>query len=1120
VPTTRKPDSRELPTGFRYRLFRAIARLDVAHPWLVLAVCAALAAGSILYTKSHLEFQTGQEDLVTGDSRDTRNYHRYENEFPDLDGLIVVVRVEPDPARAEAFADRLAARLAADPANVKSVFYKIDPGMLAGRALLYLSLPDLNDLAAGIRDHRDFLKGYAAEPTLQNFFALTNAEANRAMSAAMMSGLLGSRGNTDAPKAGTLDLDFIDAVLEGMAPARGARAAMPWDRLTGAGAHSGVVHDGYLASENGKYLLMNVAPGDGVDGGPDPVDAIESDLAVVRAGFPGLEAGITGGPALARAEASATEHDIALASVIAVVSNVLLVVIPFAGVVEPAFALAALLIGVAWSFGFTTLAVGHLNLLSAVFTSVLAGIGINFPIHMMARYDEARRAGRPMNDAVRLGVVNTGAGVVASACIMALAFLMPSFTDFRGIAELGLVSAAGLFLCLISALLVFPALVAIRDRRAPVAARAVKVAATKPRLPRLFARPWLIVGAAAAVTVVASPLILRLSFDQNLLKLQAENTEAVRFEERLLKDSGRSSWFAVSLASTRAEAERKAAAFRKLPEVSDSETIANYIPDEQVEKRATLASLRPVIDSITVRPLTHPSDPAGLARELDSLAFKLNSASGRDPKIDNTAALLARASARLAADPAAVAAYEGTMAAGLADKLAEFKRDLDPDEVTERGLPAVLRDHFIGKSGAYLVQIYPRGDVWSDAPLQRFVTALRSVDPDVTGPPVQTWSIASVMRRGYERAGLFALIAVFIFVFADFRNLRDAALATVPLLFGGLWLIEAMGALGWEFNLANLFAVPIIIGTGVDNGVNMLYRWREERDRAELILTRSVGKSVTIASLTTIAGFAALIPATHRGISSLGWVLALGVTFILGATLVVLPALFEIVGRRIDGARGRTEQPLAQPRRAAGARRSGMLALAAACALALSAPGVARAAADSRAESNRMVAEAEKMIEQAGKTTPVDTARVYGAINELHDALRVDPRNDSAYVDLGFCYGLVRDGPAAVEMYTKATQINPSGANFKELADIYLRIGQPENALMAANAGVIKDPANASLYNAKGMALNDLQRFDEALAAFKKAVKLDPSLAAARENLRTLSGRLAAGSSAAPKRPH
>ncbi|MGH8324786.1 MAG: MMPL family transporter, partial [Steroidobacteraceae bacterium] len=76
-------------------------------------------------------------------------------------------------------------------------------------------------------------------------------------------------------------------------------------------------------------------------------------------------------------------------------------------------------------------------------------------------------------------------------------------------------------------------------------------------------------------------------------------------------------------------------------------------------------------------------------------------------------------------------------------------------------------------------------------------------------------------------------------------------------------------------------------------------------DKSSLILSRAVGKSVTICSLTTIAAFAALIPASHRGISSLGWVLTLGVSFILIATLVVLPALFELLGPRVEAHRAR-----------------------------------------------------------------------------------------------------------------------------------------------------------------------------------------------------------------------
>ncbi len=1090
----------------RTRFFRALARLSVEHPWLVLGAALVLSVLSVIYTKARLEFRTGQDDLVSGNGRDARNYLRYSNEFPDLDGLIIVVAADGEPARAEMFTDALAKKLTGDKTNVKSVFYRIDTDAFADSALLFLSPEELKTLVQKISEHREFLATYADNPSLATFFSLVNAETNRAMASEMMSGMLGS--SAQAKSQSNFDLTMLNGVLTGMLAPPGTRFVSPWGSMTGAGEQNGFLRDGYLATENGKYLLLDVAPAEGAKDGPDPVDVIEDDVREVRAQFPGIDAGMTGGPALAHAEETATEHDVKLASMLAIGSNAALVIIPFAAIVEPIFVLISLLVGVAWSFGFTTLAVGHLNLLSAVFTSILAGIGVNFPIHLMARYNEARREGAAVPHAIELAVGNTGAGVVASAIIMALAFLMPMFTDFKGIAELGLISAAGLFMCMISAMLVFPAMVVIRDRN-----RAGKPHLVKPpgagrasRLEVFFRRPKLIIITVTALTLALFAFAPRVRFDQNLLKLQAQSSEAVRFENALLKDSGRSSWFAVSLAPNLADAEKLAAKFKALPQVSNVETIATYIPDAQAEKRAILASIKPEIAPIAIRP-SHPDD-AMLARELDSLRFKLASAKDSDSsgEVAKTTAWLGLASAELRNNPTAFDAYDRAMAADLTAKLDALRRSLSPAEVTPKNLPPILRDRFIGHNGAYLVQVYPRGDVWDDAPLASFVSALRGVDPDVTGPPVQTYSIATVMRHGYERAAILGLLAVFIFVFADFRNLRDTALATVPLLFGGAWLLEAMGVLGWEFNLANLFAIPIIIGTGVDNGVNMLYRWREERNKSNLILTRSVGKSVTVCCLTTIAGFAALIPASHHGISSLGLVLALGGTQILIATLLVLPALMKMIGTRLD-AQSQAPGGADSMRTNSSSRIARSLGSAVVVALMLTASVAFAAPEAKRAQSDEIVKEAEAVILEAGQKDKLDSDLVHHAINDLHQALKIDPRNDVAYVDLGFCYGMLGDGATAQDMYRTATMINPSADNFKELADVYLRTGNGEAALMAANAGLLKNPHDARLFNAKGLALNDLHRSGEAVEAFRQAVRYDPKLEVAKQNLDALTGK-------------
>ncbi|MHB8384377.1 MAG: tetratricopeptide repeat protein [Candidatus Binataceae bacterium] len=171
---------------------------------------------------------------------------------------------------------------------------------------------------------------------------------------------------------------------------------------------------------------------------------------------------------------------------------------------------------------------------------------------------------------------------------------------------------------------------------------------------------------------------------------------------------------------------------------------------------------------------------------------------------------------------------------------------------------------------------------------------------------------------------------------------------------------------------------------------------------------------------------------------------------------------------------------------------------------AAAAPARAAAAVSARAQSDQIVTQAEAAIMAAGKSKPVDTAKIRHAMEQLNKALTIDPTNDSVYVDLGFCYGLLHDGPTAVKMYLHAVHLNPSPANFLELSDIYMRVGDPAHALMAAMGGISKAPNDARLYNAKGMALNDLKRPGDAADAFEKAIKIDPNFQIARDNLHDL----------------
>ena len=92
------------------------------------------------------------------------------------------------------------------------------------------------------------------------------------------------------------------------------------------------------------------------------------------------------------------------------------------------------------------------------------------------------------------------------------------------------------------------------------------------------------------------------------------------------------------------------------------------------------------------------------------------------------------------------------------------------------------------------------------------------------------------------------------------------------------------------------------MGIGIDNGIYVVHRFWTARDLAEnpLPLDRSTGQAITLASLTTMVGFGSLMISSHRGINSLGLLVALGVGSVLLASLTVLPSLLAVLAARAE----------------------------------------------------------------------------------------------------------------------------------------------------------------------------------------------------------------------------
>jgi len=170
---------------------------------------------------------------------------------------------------------------------------------------------------------------------------------------------------------------------------------------------------------------------------------------------------------------------------------------------------------------------------------------------------------------------------------------------------------------------------------------------------------------------------------------------------------------------------------------------------------------------------------------------------------------------------------------------------------------------------------------------------VRTVDPQVTGNPLQAHEASLEMKRSYQEAAIYSLLVIIGVLVLDFKSLHYAILAALPLGVGVLQMFGLLGVLGIALNPANLIALPLILGIGVDYGVNIVHEFRE----SEGVYRMSPGTAVAVLvdALTTLVGFGSLMIATHQGLQSLGRVLTLGVTCCLFTSLVMLPALLTLL---------------------------------------------------------------------------------------------------------------------------------------------------------------------------------------------------------------------------------
>ena len=164
--------------------------------------------------------------------------------------------------------------------------------------------------------------------------------------------------------------------------------------------------------------------------------------------------------------------------------------------------------------------------------------------------------------------------------------------------------------------------------------------------------------------------------------------------------------------------------------------------------------------------------------------------------------------------------------------------------------------------------------------------------PAAAGGPVGMIEAGHAVVEAFRQAFVYSLVAITLLLLILLRSVRDTALVLLPLLAAGLLTLAGSVLFNTPFNFANVIALPLLLGVGVDYGVYLVQQGRRLPAEVNLLKTGAT-RAVLFGALVTLANFGDLMLAQHPGMVSMGLLLTVGLSMILLCTLVLLPGLLR-----------------------------------------------------------------------------------------------------------------------------------------------------------------------------------------------------------------------------------
>ncbi|MFP6682902.1 MAG: MMPL family transporter, partial [Gammaproteobacteria bacterium] len=780
--------------------------------WFVIVCAIGTAFVTASYTLKNLAINTDTEEMLSENLPWRVTFDAYKREFPYFSDYIVIVVDGATIDIARDSAAQLANALRTNRALINNVFYPTADKFLRRHQLLYLDPEQLEALTDKLSEAQPFLARLSRHRSSASLFDLLND----ALDAPLVSELL------DVAPAITQIATAIDELN------RGNNIPMSWQTLL-----MGTENMNTDVNRVNREIIVIQPSLDFSALLPAEPAIIEIKQLIADLRFDrqhGIEVRLTGPAALSFDELNSVITGSQNAGTLALLMIVVCLLIGLRSLSLVIATLATLIIGLIFTAGFAVVCVGTLNMISIAFAVLYVGLGVDFAIHICLRYREML-SHHSSDFAVTNASRHVGMSLILCALTTSIGFFSFIPTAYRGVAELGLIAGVGMFISFALSIGVLPALLHVLP--APNTPRSIAVLPDRlASFPRRNSRGVLAV--ATIVWVLAALCIPFTHFDLDPINLNDQKAESV-VTFRDLMDAEDTSPLPISAAvDSSAQARKFIDELEKLPAIKSVQSIDSFLPDDQDEKLALIDDLALILGpDLELEPHEAAGGGATLL-SIDNLLARIDASSqrGDQDRLSSAAQSLADAlktyqSSIQNSDPTgrhqALRRLDEKLLRSFAGRVELLRDSLTAQSVGVNSLPENIRERWLSKSGQYRIEAYPTADITRAGETKRFVHAARTVLGDrATGTPVINISSSDAVKSAFVQAFSYAFIVITVLLWIILRSLKEVGIVLSPLILAGLLTSAASVVFSLPFNFANIIALPLLLGIGVDSALHIL----------------------------------------------------------------------------------------------------------------------------------------------------------------------------------------------------------------------------------------------------------------------------------------------------------